>query len=407
MFEPLIIKYATRLLQSLIPKDKDDTTTKAIKDDAKDEVMETEGEGKPVKVEGSVNTKKEFERKDIEFYKPDQEPVMSEDDIKRRLVLYYALCAKKHELLDGLIEVYVQVKKPVKKTMLRLSGGLMRSIGISSPHFLSLLSNFPVEAKAFIIHILHTVTESGLAPSPELISIVKEVYKNKVKDIRILIPIFPVLPKAEIIDYLPVLVELPPAVLKIALLKILHSKSHLEQQASPPISSAELLIALHTMDKSLVKEVKKIIIAIELCLEQKIVVKQEVLSEVLSHLIELDPIPQLFLRTTMQIVSICKQMMGFIIGILKRLIEKQVWKDSQLWTGFLKCCSMTMPYSIPVLLQLPVSQLEESLQRDSSLIADVIEYSNKHQSAAGQQPLPDDTLALLNSYEQNLTQSYK
>jgi len=283
----------------------------------------------------------------------------------------------------------------------------MRSIGISSPHFLSLISNFPIEAKTFIIHILHTITESGFAPSTELISIIKEVYKNKVKDIRILIPIFPVLSKSEIIEYLPVLVELPPAVLKIALLKILHSKAHMEQQANPPISSAELLIALHTLDKSLVKEVKKIIIAIELCLEQKIVVKQEVLSEVLSHLIELDPIPQLFLRTTMQIVSICKQMMSFIIGILKRLIEKQVWKVSQLWTGFLKCCSMTVPYSIPVLLQLPVPQLEESLQRNASLIADVIEYSKKHQTAAGQQPLPDDTLALLNSYEQNLMNSYK
>jgi hypothetical protein len=50
-------------------------------------------------------------------------------------------------------------------------------------------------------------------------------------------------------------------------------------------------------------------LAITLCFEQKAVVKQEVLSEVLSSLIEMDPIPQLTLYTVISTVSTLKQMM--------------------------------------------------------------------------------------------------
>jgi hypothetical protein len=39
--------------------------------------------------------------------------VMHDDDIKRRVVLYYALCAKKHDLLIGLVDVYIQMNRIV------------------------------------------------------------------------------------------------------------------------------------------------------------------------------------------------------------------------------------------------------------------------------------------------------
>jgi len=52
-------------------------------------------------------------------------------------------------------------------------------------------------------------------------------------------------------------------------------------------------------------------------------------------------------------------MMGFVMNILSRLIVKQVWTDKRLWEGFIKCCQMTLPHSISILLQLPAPQLEE------------------------------------------------
>jgi hypothetical protein len=45
-----------------------------------------------------------------------------------------------------------------------------------------------------------------------------------------------------------------------------------------------------------------------------------------------------------------------------------------------------MPYSIPVLLQLPLVQLEEALMQNQALVKDVLEYTRKHQSAVGAQP---------------------
>jgi symplekin len=54
----------------------------------------------------------------------------------------------------------------------------------------------------------------------------------------------------------------------------------------------------------------------------------------------------------------CPRLVGFVMNILAKLITKQVWKQSKVWQGFVKCCQMTKPQSFPVLLQLPVTQLE-------------------------------------------------
>ncbi|GBG64140.1 hypothetical protein CBR_g40839 [Chara braunii] len=43
--------------------------------------------------------------------------------------------------------------------------------------------------------------------------------------------------------------------------------------------------------------------------------------------------------------------------------DPTIWKVQRLWVGFLKCAHQTVPHSFPVLLQLPMAQLEDALTR--------------------------------------------
>jgi len=114
-----------------------------------------------------------------------------------------------------------------------------------------------------------------------------------------------------------------------------------------------------------------------LCFDQKVVVRQDVLAKVLQQLVDTNPIPPLFLRTIIQTIGRCKQMLGYVMGILKSLIVKQLWNDKRLWQGFIKCCKMTLPTSIPILLQLPAPQFEEALQKVPSIAEATVAYQKK------------------------------
>ncbi|XP_047170843.1 symplekin-like isoform X2 [Vigna umbellata] len=65
------------------------------------------------------------------------------------------------------------------------------------------------------------------------------------------------------------------------------------------------------------------------------------------------------------------------MGILSRLVTKQIWKYPKLWVGFLKCVQLTKPQSFSVLLQLPPAQLENALNRISALKAPLIAHASQ------------------------------
>jgi len=100
-------------------------------------------------------------------------------------------------------------------------------------------------------------------------------------------------------------------------------------------------------------------IATQVCFSQTALFTHEVLAVVMQQMVDMTPIPQLFLRTVMQALGQHPTLTNFVMTILARLVSKQLWKDPVLWVGFLKCCQKTAPHSFQVLLQLQPSQLEE------------------------------------------------
>jgi hypothetical protein len=68
---------------------------------------------------------------------------------------------------------------------------------------------------------------------------------------------------------------------------------------------------------------------------------------------------------------------SFVMEILSRLVNKQIWKLPKLWMGFLKCAHQTVPHSFHVLLQLPTAQLEDALKEYPTLQGLLATHANQ------------------------------
>ncbi|EDO46859.1 predicted protein, partial [Nematostella vectensis] len=232
-------------------------------------------------------------------------------------------------------------------------------IGMASPELLQLVENCPTGAETLIARILNIITDKA-APSSDLVRRVKDLYHKRVSDVRFLIPVLTGLEKQEIIAVLPKLIKQSPSVVKEVFNRLLGCFHSSKVSGTSPLSPSELLVALHSIEgKSDMKAVMK---AISLCFAEKAIYTQEVLAIVLQQLMEINPLPTLFMRTVIQSLSICPRLIGFVMSILAKLITKQVWKQPKVWQGFVKCCQMTKPQSFSVLLQLPPRQLESAFE---------------------------------------------
>jgi len=213
---------------------------------------------------------------------------------------------------------------------------------------------------------------------------VKVTYRQRTPDARFLVPVLSGLNKDETIDALSKLVALPPSIVKNVIHRLLHNKP-------TPITPEELLVALHTLDDDKKDKVplRKVVEAIQHCMEQK-EYTQGILAIVLQQLIDVSPLPALLMRTIIQTVQKHPKITMFVMGLLSRLVTKQVWSDARLWQGWIKCCRSTTPHSYPVILQLPPRQLEDVIKKHPDLVQPLALYFK-----ANTTPIPRASLALL------------
>ncbi|VVC29902.1 Armadillo-type fold,Symplekin C-terminal,Symplekin/Pta1, N-terminal,Armadillo-like [Cinara cedri] len=284
--------------------------------------------------------------------------IWDEDSITACLYLYFMLMPYNYELIHELATVFTYTQGEVKRTIIKLLPQPLQNIPMNSAEIFRLLEDLPKGAEAMIIRILHILTEKE-TPSIELISRVKKLYDKQIVEVRFLVPILPGLDKKYILNALPQLIKLNPNVVKEIFNRIL-GINYSSSNTNPPVSPAELLIALHTMDSD-PNDLKYIIKATSLCFAEKSVFTQEVLAIVMQNLMDVNPLPTLLMRTVIQSLTTYPQLIGFIMNILQRLILKKVWHQKTQWEGFVKCCQKTKPNSFQVLLQLPPKQLDDVL----------------------------------------------
>ncbi|OWM81734.1 uncharacterized protein LOC116195754 [Punica granatum] len=277
----------------------------------------------------------------------------------RCMSLYFALCTKKHALFRHIFMLYESASKSAKEAIQRHIPILVRTMGASC-ELLEIISDASGGSLNLLMQVLHTLTD-GTVPSPGLIRTIRKLYDSKIMDVEILMPILPFLHKDEVLVMFPRLVNLAPDKFQAALMRILTGSS---SHGDPPVSPAEILIAIHGIDPDRDGiPLKKVTDACNACFEQRQIFTQQVLAKVLNQLVEQIPLPLLFMRTVLQSIGAFPGLVGFIMDILSRLVSKQIWKYPKLWVGFLKCAQLTKPQSFAVLLQLPPAQLENALNR--------------------------------------------
>jgi len=315
----------------------------------------------------------------------------TDESIKAYLYLYLALLSTNHSLFLNLADVYVESSPLIKRTILRHLEHPVRAIGMNSPELLRLVEHCPTGAETLVTRVLHIVTDKS-PPTAELVEKVKELYHKRVSDVRFLIPVLNGLAKIEIIEVLPKLIAQSPNVVKEVFNRLLGSfQSESPAQLEPPLSPAELLVALHTIESK--SDVKAVMKAINICFGEKQIYTQEVLAVVIQQLLDIVPLPTLFMRTVIQSLGMCPRLVGFVMNILSKLINKQVWKHPKVWQGFIKCCQMTKPQSFPVLLQLPPKQLENVMEVASDVKEQLVTHV-ENLTASQRSHVPKQILAL-------------
>ncbi|XP_058454907.1 symplekin [Malaya genurostris] len=284
--------------------------------------------------------------------------IWSDELAKTCLGLFLEILVYNQEMIHRLSEVYIKATSDMKRAMLRAIEAPVRKIGADSEELLKLIEQCPKGSETIITRIIYILTEKTI-PTPELVERVRNLHHTKVSDVRLLIPVINGLTKKEILSALPKLIKLNPVVVKEVFNRLLgvgaeYSSSNL------PITPAELLIALHTIDTSKV-ELKWVVKATSLCLAEKETYTHDILGNVVQQLVELTPLPTLLMRTVIQSLTLHSRLAGFITNLLQRLILKQVWKQKVVWDGFLKCAQRLAPQSMGILIQLPSAQLQDAL----------------------------------------------
>ena len=69
-----------------------------------------------------------------------------------------------------------------------------------------------------------------------------------------------------------------------------------------------------------------VFLATNMCFAEKNIYTQEVLALVMQQLMDLPTLPTLLMRTVIQSLAMYPKLIGFVMNIMQRLINKQVQK---------------------------------------------------------------------------------
>jgi len=281
---------------------------------------------------------------------PEQEKL----DADRFTALYCALCTKKSKLIRELFSTFVGSSNAVKEAIMDKCPRVAESVGQNDENLLSIIKSPPEGSKDLVIRVIQSLSVS--LPSRSLVESVLEFF-DKVRDPSSLVPVLPSLQKQEAIKLLPALIQLPESTLSEAIKRL--CTTPYPEQSGPVMTAAEILTILHMVDDK--KALKHAMAAISMCLSMREYFTSEVLAASLSQLITRIPLPQLFMRTVLQSLSVAPKLRSFIVSILDQLTSKQIWTNSMQWKGWIMASQQTSPESFPIILRLPPNVLSQAL----------------------------------------------
>merc|ERR1719247_2039798 len=192
---------------------------------------------------------------------------------------------------------------------------------------------------------------------------------------RLLVPVFGLLERSNLLDFLPAIVQLEPNEVTDAFQQLLRAKT-------PPFSASELLTELHHLNtpQENIVPVKSSMQALNIMFGMRDQFDAKVYGIVIQSLVEEQgQLPTLFMRTVIQVVKELPRLCDFIVAeILPRLVRQEVWGDENMWRGFMIVLQHTFASqsggAARVLAMLPMSQLEDVLVQHPDWKAQLRDY---------------------------------
>lgn len=207
------------------------------------------------------------------------------------------------------------------------------------------------------------------------------------EDVELLLPLLGAMSAEKVRSLVPRLVALPLDLFKQALDRLCGERA--------PLSPSEIFVALHEVDPARSGVgLKKIIAACGECFERPDAFGAETLASAMSKMVEMHPLPLLFMRTVIQAETAWPTLREFTVGVLRSLARRKVWKlDAKIWEGFARCAKRAAPRSFPVLCEMPEAPLLEILKKFPALAEPLRAYANAPAVAASVPRAVRDALA--------------
>jgi symplekin len=295
---------------------------------------------------------------------------VDEDTVSQHVELAFALSRRDPELLDAIFSIYPKIPPPIQAKVEELLAPLIKSLG-PSKKLLEILKAFPPGAEPLALRVVKTLSAEG--SSGVLVPVIRSLLAERELDPRFVIPVIGELDKAEIDAQIPRIVSLlsqPDSrdVVRTAFASAL-------QKMTP----ADLLVTLHSEKAGL----KPTMDAIGICFSMTTVFRSDVLANAMQRIVDQpSPLPVCFVRTVIQAMRTYKSLVPFIANnVLPKLVAKKIWEMPQLWDGFVHLVRLLGQASFGTLLQMPLEQIRDLVERQPALKAPLKTFvSNKPQA---------------------------
>ncbi|EDQ91928.1 uncharacterized protein MONBRDRAFT_31365 [Monosiga brevicollis MX1] len=259
--------------------------------------------------------------------------------------LLLALLPHHPKLLRVLVSAWEDAASPVKKVMMNLLEEPLQTIGSGHEELLREVQVIAEEGhKTIALLCLRFMCHFGVGLS------------------AIEIAVKLALPRLE--ELLPVLLTLPPAALRDAILRM--------TQAGPTHRESRLLPVRGLVSKSSRISFSPIVqVAVDICLSNGEdgyhsmtgIYTMEVLVTALQRICNMSPIPLLLFHTASRTLRNYPNLTDFIVdNVLAKLLHKQVWKTNGMWAPLKNLIHTCQPKSFELLRLLPLAQLDRLLK---------------------------------------------
>ncbi|RGB39636.1 Symplekin tight junction protein C terminal-domain-containing protein [Rhizophagus diaphanus] len=327
----------------------------------------------------------------------DEEKKWTQIDVERHLDLFLSLCAKKRQLFEKLVSIYIKSSDSIQKFIRNYSQKIIDTIGLTG--LIELFQTFPDGAEDFVLRLLIVYTNKTVQPPTQLINTAKSVIVQRNLDGRFLFPIIAYFEKEEILRHLPkVILTLDATEKQREIVKKVFSKIITISAKTPtPLEPRELLVFLHQLKQNEVP-LKHSVEAIHVCFKLTNIFTSQILGAVLQHLSVQPELPPPFMRTVTLSVRAYKNLSGFVNELLLRYIN-QIWQNEMLRKGFILYCTeyclKIQPNDFKFLLRLPKTQILDVLEQSDSTLKKQFRNTMLESNADQRRLLPGYLIELL------------